>query len=291
MKLKNKEFPLSGFGLGILLFATLTGCFEPVEDCLDLNASNYNVSADRACPDCCIFPEFRIAMIHRMVLPDTTLTFQLNETYEDDFGQSYQISQLSYFFQGASWIKTNGSRIEVLDSVLLTRVENPLDTIEAFYPNDVLRVEGSNFQFESAGTFNGSGSLAEFELSLGLPETYVQVLPSSAPTGHPLSQDDLWTAEEGFAQCRMILVAQTPSDTLTKIIDIRTPQPLGSGIIRAPTPLELPPGFSTEITLQVDYRTWLRGVDTFSDSTALIADKITNNLAESFTLVSVVTDL
>jgi len=274
-----------------LSLGVLSSCYQPIEGCLDREASNFDVSADNACSDCCVYPSMRLAVIHRMVSEDTTLTFQLNERYEDDFGQSYRISQVSYYFQGASLIKTDGQRIEVQDSVLLTRVEGIGDTVQEFYRDDVLRVEGSNFQFRSLGTFRGSGLLSLFELTLGLPENYVQVLPASAPAGHPLSQTDLWTEEEGFAQARMVLISESPADTLTKVIEIRSPQPLGSGVISAPTTLVLPPGFGTELTLQVDYRAWLRGVNTLSDSESVIADKIRDNLPNSFELVSVVTKL
>ncbi len=275
----------------LFLLAGLAGCYQPIEGCLDREASNFDVSADNACSDCCVYPSMRLALIHRMVFDDTTLTFRLNERYEDDFGQPYRISQVSYFFQGASLIKIDGERIRVQDSLLLARAEGIGDTVQEFYADDILRVEGSNFQFQSLGSFRGSGFLSLFELTLGLPVEYVQVVPASVPTGHPLSQTDLWTEEEGYAQVRMVLVSESPSDTLTKVIEIRSPQPLGSGVISAPTTLVLPPGFGTELTLQVDYRTWLRGVNTLEDVESVIADKITENLPNSFELVSVVTKL
>lgn len=290
MRIVNKRWGIQA-GAGLFFLLTFSACFQPEEGCLDREASNFNITADRACGDCCIYPDISLAVIHRMVLDDTTLTFALNEAYEDDFGQTYRISQLSYFFQAPSWTLQGGEQLRVQDSILLSQVEGTNDTIEDFFLDDMIRVEGSDFQLQALGSFRGSGNLVRFQVSLGLFPDYVPILPSSAPTGHPLSQDDIWTEEEGFAQCRMTLVSESGDEPVTKIIEIRSPQPLGDNLITIDSPVALSPGFSTNVTIQADYRSWLRGVDTATDSESDIAAKIIANLSSSFSLVSIVTEL
>ena len=58
--------------LFICLACCFAGCYEPIEGCLDVRATNFDLNADRSCPDnCCEYPELRLKLLHRYQQIDT----------------------------------------------------------------------------------------------------------------------------------------------------------------------------------------------------------------------------
>ena len=78
-----------------LLFVGLTlqyACFDPPEGCRDIRATNYNVTADIDCEDCCKYSNLYIDIDHSMdgISIDTSIYFKHGN-------DSLRIKKLIYF--------------------------------------------------------------------------------------------------------------------------------------------------------------------------------------------------
>ncbi len=102
---------LNQFILYISLF-TIVGCYEPIEDCLDLRANNYSLIADNACDDCCTFPDIELSFIP--MWGDTTL--RTDTIYTNDIGDSFSILSSEFLVSNIQLFNDEG-RLGSTDSV------------------------------------------------------------------------------------------------------------------------------------------------------------------------------
>lgn len=74
------------FILLLFLIWFLSACYVRKEGCLDTLASNYELTADDACLDCCTYPNLTLNFKHMagdsIFSPDSTYTNDLNETFK-----------------------------------------------------------------------------------------------------------------------------------------------------------------------------------------------------------------
>lgn len=273
------------WALGLSTTFLSHACFNPIEGCLDLDASNYDVEADNPCDGCCQYPELKLVFRHKRVLPDTTINLNYNTTLTDDFGQDFRIGSVTYFLQGAGISSGGGSRQGVVNKVDLFRLDQPGDTVKQTFEDNFFRLEANNFSEFSMGEVRVNGSFDRFELLIGLESEAQQVLPSEAPIGHPLDAEVFWSASvQRLAQCRIALFrGVSPADTIPEIIQIIRPDPLMELSLNGN--LLIPQGYSPRFSVQVDYEPWFDGVDVVNDSAELIADKVKANMIGTVSLV------
>jgi hypothetical protein len=69
------------------------GCYEPKAACLDLLAANYDVSADEACDDCCVYPSFTLGLSHQW----ESRNFILKDTFVNNVGDSVVVISQKFF--------------------------------------------------------------------------------------------------------------------------------------------------------------------------------------------------
>jgi len=260
-------------------------CTQPVEGCLDIEASNYQVDADNPCGDCCVYPELRLVFRHKQqVSPDTTLNFSYDSLFTDGAGNLFRIRDIRYYLQGAALLRSDGTPAGVSDTVRLFFRDPDGDTVSQVVEDNFFLMEANNFSPFSMGTFRESGTFSAFRLLIGLESNDPKLLPEFSPENHPLADTSLFEPDRGFVLCHLeILPDTTAADTIPKIIRLFAPEPLH--VLEEAVPLELPQGFSPVYSLQVDYGEWFAGVNVRQDPTEKIAEQIGENLKNAFSLI------
>ena len=193
----------------------LTSCFEPKKACLDIEAANFDASADEDC--CCIYPKLKLTVVQNY----DTLTYKPDSAYVNDLGQQFRIRSIVFYLSDFQLIQ-NGATYTVSDTVSL-RVfgPNPGDTMSHTFTDDFLLIRRENISNE-VGSFSRTGLFSQVKFRLGLSDDAQDVVPGKAPSGHPLRPqgDSLWYGRNtGYVFAQIVVardtVSSTPSDTLS----------------------------------------------------------------------------
>jgi len=273
-----------------LLFVTcclcFNSCFTDVEGCLDLAATNFDVSADKACKDCCEFPTLTLAFQHRGIPsynPDTSFSFKYDTPYSvfPDTSRKFSVQRIRFFISNFKLVNENGQEVGVMDSLEL---EAPAGTTLKVEDN-FAKVDRDIFQANKIGTFVTQGLFRKIRFTLGLAPELLQTAPESVPAGHPLNVDqDSLNFEEGTGYIPLLIQLKKdifPGTLLTKF-KIMEPIQIELKLLG---PFEVKEGFSLTVSLQINYLAWFAGVDFANDADAEIENKIVQNLASSFSLI------
>lgn len=248
---------------GLLAFLSIgvLACYEPREGCLDVEANNFSVDADRACSDCCTYPSLRLTFQHRSVYPDTVVAFQLADSvYLDAAGQPYRVQDLRFLLSDFRLVRSDGSELP-MSNRLAVRVFAPDGSLKPdSIINDVLLMRPSLNSRLTAGTMRASGRFAALRFRIGLTEVTANVDPASLPAVHPLrpaSSGLDWSQAEGFEFQRMkLLLGLTGADSLV----ISTRRAADRQTIEIPLDVNVPPGYNLELDIRIDYFGWLRDI-------------------------------
>lgn len=280
--------PALNFLVALLLTAALPACFEPVEGCLDVSAVNYQVDADEPCPDCCAYPQIKLDVLHKIVLPDTALNLEYDTEYRDGAGNPFQISRIEFYLSDLQLIRPNGDSAGVIDTLLLP-FESPDGAVELVEVKDHFALlDPGDFAQQQLGRIQAEGLFASLRFTLGVAGLANLIPPAAYPEEHPLAEPALYVdAETGRLLSRLQLYRiEGAADTLRTDIRIAA-SPRFLALPLEPPAFQLDPGFSPRIRLQVDYLTWFDGVDLAADSEEQIASKIVINMTDSFSVINV----
>jgi hypothetical protein len=110
----SSKIRLSGSFLFLILIC-LFGCYEPIEDCLKLTASNYSLFADDACDDCCQFPNVNVQF--SPVWENVALV--TDSIYSNDIGETFSVNEASFFVSNIL-LANDSLKLVTQDSILLS---------------------------------------------------------------------------------------------------------------------------------------------------------------------------
>jgi hypothetical protein len=174
----------------VLLLILTSGCYEPVEGCLDVDAKNYNVTADNECPSCCELPEVKISITFRYLgesfnLGDT-LPLGENEVIIEDF---------HIFLSDLELEDDMGNLIYLEDSLMI----NPSNQ-ESFFIKDNFRYfDRARFSADLSGK-RYVGKVGKLNLKLGIPESINKYDIDSIRINSDIGTipNDAYSDEDGF---------------------------------------------------------------------------------------------
>ncbi len=274
----NTRFFFHLLGLSAMFF--LFQCEPPSRGCLDVEATNLELSADRPCEDnCCTYPKLMIAFNQefdgQVWKPDTA--------YANNLGHWFVISKASFYFSDFMLSKGN-NQYTTADSVELKWL-NGGDTSKQYFRNDFML--GRRIPLEYAvGTFRESGIFDGFQCHLGLDETANKVISTKTPSGHPLNKqpDSLWLNNtDRFVWLQLIVkkdtMANTPLDTLRFTANDFGGQPYP--IVRSGS-FEHLTGINFNIGMTVDFAALFKGINLANIGQAAEKAKILDNLGSTF---------
>jgi hypothetical protein len=268
----------------------LSACNEDQkEGCLDYRYANFSVNADINCLDCCKFPELRVILRHRISQGDSLYpVIYRNQSYAFASGDSFIIENFSFILSDFHLIDLKDNVIPVFDSLFIRTLNTQRDSVFYSFSNSFLIGNPNIFQKKKvAAVFhNGLGAKA-LRFTLGVEPPVDVLTPLEFPPNHPLvvNQSYLYQKEKGYIFANMQLKRKEfPLESMPNI------SLSGSDFLKTidiPFFTKVKAGYHQEITLEVDYAVWLKGIDFSKDPPAIIQKKWMVNLVKSFKIVTV----
>ena len=248
-------------------------CLEPTEGCLDVKATNFDVTAAKDCDkNCsCTYPSLVLSTNY----VSGTSNFNYNTTYINDQGDSFRIVSAQMYLSDFQLINDKNQTIRTTDSVSLTRAT---DTIKVLN-NYALVGKSVGFDF-TIGTFNSTDNFTKIKFRVGLDNVATKTIPSKMPTTHPLStkSDSMYISSSSQYIFNKFVIAKGVNFKDTLNLNITTPKDVE--YVKA---LSFPLGFNASIPLTINYLQFFRGVK-FSDDVNIIKQKIVDNTSSAISI-------
>ena len=263
----------------LLLLLLISACYEPETGCLDVEATNFNASADDPCPECCTYPSLRFEIKH--VFGDTVLPF--SEALTLDSIDYFMLNTWRFYLSNLELIVA-GDTIGVLDTISLVLNDNGLVIKELVEDNyTIASREGFSF---TMGTVRYSGLIDEIRFQVGLDALTNRTIADSMPIGHPLGQQTdsmFFDINRGYIFNKIQFQRDTVTDSDTTTLEIGTDANLV--ILDFPFNQTVTKGDNITVNLQLDYKIWLTGINFVTDSDDVIISKIVANTRNAFSLI------
>ncbi len=286
LNLNQRVLRITFYSFLVLILAY--GCYEPKEGCLNLEAVNYDASADNPCVDCCQMPTLSLSFSHQALLPtqtDTTINFKYDSLYPSPFDKLhyFQITRSRFFVSKLHLVKVDGTEVGVQDSLEL---EAPTGNTITEEDNFAL-VDRDIFQATTIGTVITQGNFERVRFTLGLTPPLGETVPASVPSKHALdvAADTLMYAEDtGYLS--HLLIFKRDTLTSTAPIKLKITQPVA---IELPLPqsIEVLRGFNLSLKLKINYLAWFEGIDLTNDAQQTIEQKLKENLPNAFSVTEI----
>lgn len=277
----------------LLAGMTWSGCYEPVQGCLDVRASNFDLDADEPCPDdCCEFPELKVRFNNVWTYVDTVMSLRTDTSYVDAVGQPFRFSKVQFYWSDLRLRMSGGTTLLVQDSLDLL-VADGTDTTELIIRDDiVLATINDSRDQQTVGTLIPEGWLEALDVTLGIGQDLnAAVTTSVAPTSHPLAPKLgplNFGSELGYVFARIEYFQDTTAvDTTARVINVYGDDLRRELSLPSPVPFPFVDGFDPILVMQMDVARLFDGIDVrLEDSTALKIQFV-NNLTQSLQLVDI----
>jgi len=258
----------------------LWSCADREEGCLDIEATNYNVTADDPCMDCCEYPDLTLSFSFFW----DSLSYRNTELYTSLDQDVIQILDAQVLLSNFE-LRAQGQSIRVTDSIVLPLLVNG-DELEQEFVDDFNRVSRQiNFNYTLGAISSLQATIDSISFQIGLDPVLADIDTSSMPASHPLTNsiDDLYDAPgTGFQSIRFEVVTDTFSmnpDTLVYLSGVNVTRPVQLEVNQ-----EVSRGFDFSVSIQIDYQKWLEGINFATDPETLIEEKLLENASGAFSI-------
>ena len=253
----------------MLLALVLGSCYENQPGCLDIRATNYDVTADTECEGCCTLPMagFNLTTFNR----DTT--FRLGDTIVNDLGQQAILLNLVYFISDFRLV-VNSANTRPVDSLILATATDTFAVSAT-----VARVNRRTATYR-LGTFLDDGMVSGVQFDLGLPAE-VSGKSVEGPASNAISTDpDSLVSEELEYTTQRLQIVVGPDLLDTIVLDV--PASLGIKVVQIEVDTFTTRGQDKLVDLKVDYGIWFDDIDFTTMSQSEMAERLQSNLAQAF---------
>lgn len=274
----------------VLAILTFGACYEPIEGCLDIGATNFAVNADRPCLDCCTYPTVRMRFQHASVYADTVVNFRLQDSvYFDAGGNPYRVADFRFFLSELRLVRPDGSEVQ-LENRIAARVFRPGGALEPdSIDNDIILVRPPLTTFYDLGTLRAAGAFRSLRFRIGIAGLAASVDPESLPPSHPLrptASGMSWEEGEGFEFQRVVLLpGDMPEDTTRVTVHMR--EPVYSQVLELPFFGEFSEGLNVEFDLLIDYKGWLNDISPATQTPETQLEAITARTPNAFSITAI----
>lgn len=234
---------------GILL---LISCNTRKNGCLDIEADNFDLSAERACDDCCTYPDVGIILSQKW----GDRNFSTSDTLYDINGQAYRITDLKYLLADWHWISIDGNSYTV-DPVSLPCPDSPVT-----FTDDFALIDTRQFTY-TLGSFRQAVDVATITFAIGTEvnvdcaDQTLSQFPKEIAMSSPLWQ----TSAQKLKDIRLIVQPDLTIDqTDTIYIDLTQQFSLAF-------PFSFVKGMNGQWPVTVDYQKWFANVNLQSPAT------------------------
>lgn len=150
----------------ILIF--VSSCYEPIDGCIDILSTNYQLDADNECDDCCTYPNTRLILDYNFGEED----FDRSLYYDFGTGDSLRILNSHYFIRDL-YLVQDSIKIGSEDSIsVLCTIGSSLET--QWISNTLEKIRLTSIQVEFAN-YRSMGSYDSLGFIIGLGDCLSQL--------------------------------------------------------------------------------------------------------------------
>ncbi|PHN05770.1 MbnP family protein [Flavilitoribacter nigricans] len=283
---------ITTFAIAFLIVSCFSACYEQVDGCLDTNALNFSLDADRECDGCCTYPALSIRLVHQWIDADTSFTFRYTSgAFKDGGGNPFVIDRITYYLQNFSLVTDAGTRVSTTDTVLVGYLNDIGFYEDRYIPDDYLLINATVSSAFEVGTLAQNGNFTQLQFELGVDDFMDRILPGSLTNNHPLSLLDttMYDLNNGrYVSNRLDLARDTTQNAEDLLLQYGAERSTVPVSVAIPGGFPLPAGFNMVVTLQVNYAEWFQNVNNIATATPeTIIPQIVAGLPNSFTLVDI----
>ena len=193
----------------VLCIVLLMACNARERGCLDIEATNFDIEAERADNSVCEYPELYLDVVYAW---GTEEVFIPSEFYMNSLGQLFSVNEFHYLFSQFSIQRQDAVDLTVAERTqwYLKESGNVGTYIEAI--DDFVYVDRSRFQFE-LGTTEESGYANTYQFWTSVPDSLTPtVVDSTSPLSKIQDSRALYDEElEQFASARFVVEYGMPA--------------------------------------------------------------------------------
>lgn len=185
----------------LLLLVFFQSCNQPAQGCRDINATNYDVTADEDCEDdCCQLPQLKIQFSHkieqRVGNVDTVVNFKYNTSYilPASLTDTFSFQRIKCYFSNFRLIDMEGEEQQVNDRVMIDLEGEEPDSITIV--DDVFLFDAGSANY-TLGEFDLANTYEGLKFTVGLQSELLTTNPEIAPINSVFRPDSL-NYEEGL---------------------------------------------------------------------------------------------
>ena len=238
----------------------LCSCYEDNIACLDPDATNYDILADEACPDCCEFPTF--SMDVDRLWADSA--FRTTDVYPDGAGNQVRVLDFRVYLTELELVAQGQTLPTPVNEIELGVLSGSDTVLTDFNANLLLLQTTTRSNNSTVGRLRvGTAALTQVQGRVGTAEDFPAIIPSTVPASSPLStQAGLLNFNDGrgylTASAQYLLVVT--NDTVR--VDLYNSEPFALDF-----PFQLQPlrGVNLTLELNADYREVFGSIDLSAD--------------------------
>jgi hypothetical protein len=253
----------------LLLTLSTTACYEDVADCLDPDATNFNVRADQACPDdCCEFPTLSLDITR--VWGDTTLLSEL-DTLVDRDGNEFALTSFRFYFTDIE-LEAESGLLPIPENFVELDILEGADTVLTEINANLILVDNTAGTETVGRLRTGTEPLTQVQGRFGMSNEFPAVYPPSAPSSSPLmTQSGLLNFNDGQGYLLASVEYLTFPDSTEVRVDIR-----GNVPMQLPFGTSVAPLRGTDLTVEIDadFLALFNGIDVTASETTVAADLV-----------------
>lgn len=279
----NTQFPISNLLLLLLSLAmAFSACFEPQDGCLDIEATNFDASADDDC--CCEYPKLIMEARHRY--GSDTVQYLPDSLYVNSAGQVFRIKSVAFYLSEFQLFQ-NSVPFTVSDTAQLqTYAPSANDTIKEVFTDDFVLFRRTPVD-NSVGEFKTPGIFEKVRIRLGLSDDAQRVIPRLAPSGSPLriQGDSLWYGPAaGYVFFQAVVVRDSMQATKPDTLAFTEADLSGFFIEQTGNFSHPSGGYDFRIKLGIDYKKMFDGIDWTTGDIPAWKSQIASNLQGVFSV-------
>ncbi len=270
------------------LVILLSGCAEPSVGCRDIRATNYNVTADESCEDCCQYPQLKIKFTHRIEQRindrDTLLPFRVNTPFFLPAAPADTVTfqSINLYFSDFKIIDAAGEEEQITDRVTLNIAGEDPDFIEV--PNDFIIFRPGATDY-TLGTFDKPATYEALQFTVGLAPQIKTVDPEedmTLPAALQIQNDSLlYDLDLGYFDQKYVYFSP-PSASDSLVFTVNEPVEVRLESL----PFSLVTGFDATLRMTVRYDLLFENIDPRTVTEPEFRSNIVSNLPNAFTLDS-----
>lgn len=272
-----------------------SSCAEKEQGCLDINAANYDVTADESCctPNiedcCCTYPTLTLTVQHKLgkdsLNNNADFAFNRIQTVEVDSSHFFIVNDIRFYISNLQLIATDGTSVGVTDSMTIDVVNGENNLEVATVENNFSLIKRTQTDY-TIGNYIGINTFDSIRFNIGIQEPTNHLLLESLPENHVLNGSDADSLyidiEEGFVFNKMSIQKDTFAETLATELNIND---LSTTTLPLTNVISVNKGNNVTINLRINYLEWFKGIKFAVDSDDSVKNQVFSNTINVFEVV------